>query len=73
MISSCSSDQDCTVDGCIDKRHHTLLHKFLLSSATGSDSEASEEVFAASVGQNGLFRRSRPHFMTIPVKVCHGN
>ena len=72
MISSCTSNQDCTVNGCDDRRHHTLLHKFQPSPAADTDSDTSEKVLAASVGINRPIRRSKPHFMTLPVKVKHG-
>ena len=72
VISSCTSNQDCTVNGCDDRRHHTLLHKFQPSPAADTDSDTSEKVLAASVGISRPIRRSKPHFMTLPVKVKHG-
>ena len=72
MLSECESKQDCTVLGCQDKRHHTLLHKHSSDSANEASSSSSEpeRVLCSSVDKGGIDRR--PYFMTIPIRVTCG-
>ena len=71
-LNECESKQDCTVLGCQDKRHHTLLHKYSSDSANEASSSSSEpeRVLCSSVSKSGNDRR--PYFMTIPIRVTCG-
>ena len=69
MINECESQQGCTVDGCVDNRHHTLLHKH------DSNQTDNDKVVCAAIETDGSeVCAKRPYFMTVPVKVrCGGN
>jgi len=73
MLSQCKSKEDCKVDGCVDKRHHTLIHKHIVDSTNeaSSPSEEPDKIMCAAASDEDRERRS--YFMTVPVRVIYKN
>ena len=72
MIDDCRSTQRCKTEGC-DEPHHTLLHRFVSTSAGSSTQSGPEGVMCASVCGTTKHDGNRiPYFMTLPVKVTYG-
>ena len=65
MIDKCSSRQGCTVEGCSDTRHHTLLHRFERNQLDNCESV----VCGAALEDESGVNREKPYFMTVPVKL----
>ena len=71
LLQECSSSLKCEVEGCSDRRHHTLLHKSVESKSDESREEAADgSVCGATSFESPT---GRPFFMTIPTIARNGN
>ena len=74
LLSECESKQNCAANGCVNKRHHTLLHRHVANSTNGASSSSPSEpqkAFCATATENKVNDR-RPYFMTVPVRIHYG-
>ena len=62
MMDVCRSPQGCTIEGCSDTRHHTLLHRFERNLKDSGEKLVCGSVRHESCGDG-------PYFMTVPVKL----
>ena len=72
QAKDCSSKMECDVEGCEEKRHHRLLHKFSSPEPEESGSEPAAQsagVFSAAVHPCSLPAKQTSYFMTLPVRV----
>ena len=69
MMQESKMVKGCTVEGCPDPRHHTLLHGY-----KESTKESNKEVVCSAKESYQLVMSQRPsYFMTFPVRVRCGN
>ena len=71
LLQECSSSLKCEVEGCSDRRHHTLLHKSVESKSDKSREEAADGAVCGATSFESS--TGRPFFMTVPIIARNGN